>query len=86
MNMITRESQRRRGAAELLVTWGARQAELEGIPAYLEASVQGKPQYTKYGFKEVGEASHCDLKPYDLDLVFVIAHMARLPPGWKGKT
>ena len=83
MNMITRESQRGRGAAGMLVTWGAEQAEVEGVPAYLEASVLGKRQYLKYGFKEVGEASHCDLRSYGLDLVFVIAHMAKLPPYWK---
>jgi hypothetical protein len=42
-------------------------------------------QYAKYGFKEVGEASHCDLRPYGIDIVFAIAHMAKLPLGWKGK-
>jgi hypothetical protein len=42
-------------------------------------------QYTKYSFKEVVEASHCDLKPYGIDIVFVVAHMAKLPLDWKGK-
>lgn len=41
--------------------------------------------YTKYSFKEVVEASHCDLKPYGIDIVFVVAHMAKLPLDWKGK-
>jgi hypothetical protein len=79
MNMVTRESQRGRGAAGMLISWGAKQAEADCVPAYLEASVLGKPVYTKYGFTEVGEASHCDLKPYGLDVVFIIAHMAKLP-------
>jgi hypothetical protein len=79
MNMVTRESQRGRGAADMLISWGAKQAEAEGVPAYFEASILGKPVYTKYGFKEVGEASHCDLKPNGLDVMFVIAHMAKLP-------
>lgn len=26
--------------------------------------------YTRYGFKEVGEDSHCDLRPYRADVVF----------------
>jgi predicted GNAT family N-acyltransferase len=82
--MVTRESQRGRGAAGMLITWGAKQAEAEGVLAYLEASALGKPVYTKYGFKEVGEASHCDLRPHGADVVFVIAHMAKLPPGWNG--
>jgi hypothetical protein len=42
-------------------------------------------QYTKYGFREVGEASHCDLGPYGVEIVVIIAHMAKLPLDWKGK-
>lgn len=85
MNMVTRESQRGRGAAGMLITWGAKQAEAEGVPAYLEASVLGKPVYIKYGFKEVGEASRYDLRPHGSDLIFVIAHMAKLLPSRNGK-
>lgn len=80
MNMVTRESQRGRGAAGMLISWGVRQAEAAGVPAYLEASVLGKPAYTKYGFQQVGEAIHCSLRPYGADVVFVLAHMAKLPP------
>jgi hypothetical protein len=69
----------------MLINWGAKQAKAEGVRAYLEASVLGKPVYTRYGFKEVDEDSYCDLRPYRADVVFVIAHMAKVPPGWKGK-
>lgn len=41
-SLTTSASQRGRGAAGMLVTWGAQQAEAEGVPAYLEASVLGK--------------------------------------------
>lgn len=42
MNMVTRESHRGRGAAGMLINWGAKQAEAESVPASLEASVLGK--------------------------------------------
>ena len=52
----------------------------------MEASVQEEPQCAKYGSQEVGEASRCILKPYGLGLVFVIADMAKVPPGRKSKS
>lgn len=33
-----------RVAAGMLINWGAKQAKAEGVPAYLEAGVLGKPE------------------------------------------
>jgi hypothetical protein len=49
MNMITRESRRGRDAVGMLVTWGVRQAEAEGVLAYLEASLLGKVNFPSNG-------------------------------------
>jgi len=49
MNMITRESRRGRDAEGMPVTWGVRQAEAEGVPAYLEASLLGEANFPSNG-------------------------------------
>jgi hypothetical protein len=38
-----------RGAVGMLVTWGVRQAEAEGVPAYLGASLLGKVNFPSNG-------------------------------------
>ncbi|KAI1849024.1 hypothetical protein JX265_013721 [Neoarthrinium moseri] len=55
MHLVTRSSQRRRGAAGLLVRWGMDRAQETGACAYLEAGVQGRPVYEKFGFEQIGE-------------------------------
>lgn len=44
---------RRRGAATAIVQWGIDQCKELGIPAYLEASPEGKPVYERLGFETV---------------------------------
>ncbi|PHH59724.1 hypothetical protein CDD81_2642 [Ophiocordyceps australis] len=47
----------RRGAASLMLKWGADQADQLGLPIYLEATEAGKPQYEKHGFQTIGTAA-----------------------------
>lgn len=63
----------------MLIEWGVQKAREDGVPAYLEASVQGKPVYEKCGFREVGEHVPWDMRPYGIDVVFNIAKMAYFP-------
>jgi GNAT superfamily N-acetyltransferase len=64
MHLVTRPSQRRRGAAALLIRWGQEQARNIGASAYLEAGAQGAPVYKKYGFVQVGETRKVDLRSF----------------------
>lgn len=79
MHMVTRQSQRGRGAAGMLIRWGIEQSERDGVPAYLEAGSAGKPVYEKYGFEQVGNLQELDLSPFGLDIKFSMAHMVRQP-------
>ena len=79
MHMVTRPSQRGKGAAQLLIRWGMEQAERTGSSAYLEAGVLGKPIYDKMGFRQVGELMELDLRPFGVDSSFVMAKMAYHP-------
>lgn len=83
MHMVTRPSQRGRGAAGMLINWGVERAKEEGCPAYLEAAVLAKPLYEKFGFREVGE-QRLDLRKHGVDMDFVIAQMAFVPEGCGG--
>ena len=79
MHMVTRASQRGKGAARLLIQWGIEQAEKQGAPAYLEAGVMGRPIYEKMGFRQVGELMELDLRPFGVETTFVMAKMAYIP-------
>ena len=79
MAMVTRECYRKQGAASMLIEWGREQARKDGLPAYLEASAQGKPVYERCGFQQVGDLVPWDCKPHGIDLVFNIAKMAWYP-------
>ena len=79
MHMVTRASQRGKGAARLLIQWGIEQAEKKGVPAYLEAGVMGRPVYEKMGFRQVGELMNLDLRPFEVEATFVMAKMAYIP-------
>ena len=78
MHLVTRPSQRGKGAARLLVEWGIEQAMKTGAPAYLEAGVMGMPIYEKMGFRQVGELMELDLGRFGLESTFVMAKMAYL--------
>ena len=75
MHLVTRPSQRGRGAARLLIQWGIEQAEKWKVPAYLEAGVMGRPIYEKMGFRQVGELAEVDLKPFGVDTTFILVRM-----------
>ena len=79
MHMVTRSSQRGKGAARLLIQWGIEQAEKTGAPAYLEAGVMGRPIYEKMGFQQVGELMELDLGPFGVEAVFAMARMVYHP-------
>lgn len=62
MHLVTRPSQRRKGAAGLLIRWGMDRARETGSPAYLEAGVQGKPVYERFGWVVVGDERRVSLE------------------------
>jgi hypothetical protein len=84
MHMVTRTSQRGRGAAGMLIRWGMEQAEKEGVPAYLEAGVTGKPIYERLGFKQVGDLLEVNLREYGIQMTFVMCKMAYFPQDIEG--
>ena len=49
--LATDEAWRRQGAATAIVKWGLEKCAEFGIPAWLEASPQGRPVYEKLGFE-----------------------------------
>ena len=79
MHMVTRPSQRGKGAARLLIQWGIEQAERTGAPAYLEAGVMGRPIYEKMGFQQFGELVELDLGTYGVQATFALARMVYHP-------
>ena len=53
--MVTRESQRGAGCAPgIPINWGSKQARTQGVSAYSDAGILGKPVATKYGYKVYG--------------------------------
>ena len=61
MFLATDKAWRRQGAAKSCVKWGLEKCEELRIPAYLEASQQGRPVYERLGF-EVVEQLHMDVE------------------------
>lgn len=76
MYMTTAPSWRRNGAATACVQWGIDRCRELGIPAYLEASEEGKPVYEKLGFEVV---DHAALEMDGTQIVFPV--MMLWPPG-----
>ena len=79
MHMVTRPSQRGKGAARLLIQWGIEQAEKTGAPAYLEAGVMGRPIYEKMGFQQFGELVELDLGTCGVEATFALSRMVYHP-------
>ncbi|KAF7542060.1 hypothetical protein G7054_g164 [Neopestalotiopsis clavispora] len=44
--------------------WGMERARETGVDAYLEAGVQGRPVYEKFGFQQVGPERRVDLRDH----------------------
>lgn len=76
-HLVTRQSQRRRGAAQLLLQWGLDKSDETGAPAYLESGVMGVELYKSMGFQEVGRPMEVKLKADQPP--FKMASMAYFP-------
>ncbi len=50
--LATHTDYRRMGAARLLLEWGCRVADQDGVPVYIDASQAGKPVYERFGFED----------------------------------
>ena len=59
----------------MLVRWGLEQAIKDRVPAYIEATIAGKPVYEKCGFKQVG-TNNIDLSEFGFPEPVTIANMA----------
>jgi WD repeat-containing protein 48 len=62
-SLATHPDHRGRGAASLLLDWGTKKADEEGLIAYLDATGVGKGLYEKAGF-EVRKVLEWDRKPW----------------------
>lgn len=61
--LVTDPTHHRRGAGGMLVRWGTERADKAQLPAYLEASQEGRPLYARLGFKPIHEQTF-DLTKY----------------------
>lgn len=75
-HLVTRSSQRRKGAAKMLVRWGVEKAEETKFRAFLEAGVAGVELYRQAGFKAAGEPVEVEI---DDKKVFRMVNMAYIP-------
>lgn len=48
--MGTDPPHQKRGAATMMVQWGLEHCKREGVPAYLESTMEAVPLYSKNGF------------------------------------
>ncbi|KAG9242030.1 acetyltransferas-like protein [Calycina marina] len=53
--IATRPDWQGQGAAGKLLRWGLERADREGVEAYIEASLDGKQIYERFGFQEVAK-------------------------------
>lgn len=74
MHLVTRPSQRGRGAAGMLVQWGVERARGEGVSAFLEAGIKARGLYERFGFAQVGLLG-VDLRGCGVDMEFEMVKM-----------
>lgn len=74
-HLVTRVSQRGRGAARMLINWGITHALYDNVPAYLEAGNMAQPIYEKLGFRQIGDLISLNLRPFGIETDFVMAKM-----------
>ncbi len=55
--MGTDPAHERRGAASMMVRWGLGQCSKDGVPGYLESTLDAAPFYEKMGFTAFGKIS-----------------------------
>ncbi|KAK0103502.1 hypothetical protein ONS95_005523 [Cadophora gregata] len=80
MHLVTRSSQRGRGAAGLLIAWGINKAKADRVSVYLEAAQTAKPLYERHGFKQIGDLLKMDLRTHGVDMELAMVKMGILPP------
>ncbi|KAE8349834.1 acyl-CoA N-acyltransferase [Aspergillus coremiiformis] len=56
--LATHTDSRRMGAARMLLDWGCRRADQEGVLVYVDASADGRPVYEKFGFVDRSDGQH----------------------------
>ncbi|KAK4902318.1 hypothetical protein LTR27_001222 [Elasticomyces elasticus] len=78
--LVTSSQYRRQGAGSLLVQWGTVKSDETGLPAYLQASEQGRRLYSHHGFAELDKVEF-NLTDYGLNGVEIMTEMLRHPSG-----
>ena len=78
--LVCHPAHQRRGAGNLLVQWGCREADEKGIICVLTASAKGLPLYLKNGF-EIKQVKELDLNPWGYNEVELRRYMIRQPQG-----
>jgi GNAT superfamily N-acetyltransferase len=76
--LVTSEEHRRKGAGSSLLQWGTERSGQSRILYYLQASVQGRQLYEKYGFQAV-DTLELDLDEYGLEGREEMTEMIRQP-------
>ncbi|KAJ8110054.1 hypothetical protein OPT61_g6998 [Boeremia exigua] len=79
-SLATHPDHHRRGAAGLLLDWGTRKADNEGLVTYLDATQLARPIYAKRGF-ELKRTVEWDRKVWGGEGVDLHYCMVRLPSG-----
>lgn len=79
-SLATHPDHQGRGAGKLLLDWGVKKADDEGLVTYLDASQVARPIYQKRGF-EVKRIIEWDRKVWGGEGVDVHYCMVRLPKG-----
>ncbi len=77
-SLATHPNQQRRGAGRMLLNWGLKKADEEGLITYLDCSDIGLPMYEKAGFKLV-KATEWDRVPWGGQGKTWHGHMTRQP-------
>lgn len=57
--MATRAEAQGCGAGTMMMSWGTDRAQQSGVEAYLDATLEGKPLYEKFGFRDALEPWAC---------------------------
>ncbi|KAK4547553.1 hypothetical protein LTR36_000510 [Oleoguttula mirabilis] len=78
--LVTSSQHRRRGAGSLLVQSGIKKSDETGLPAYLQASEQGRRLYGHYGFEDI-DTVEFNLSDYGMTGVERMTEMLRKPSG-----
>lgn len=76
--LVTSSQHRRRGAGSLLVEWGIDKSDEVGLPAYVQASEQGRRLFWHHGFRDVDTVMF-NLSNYGSEGVVKMTEMLRGP-------